>query len=174
MNYKIEVAKQSDILQVGRLYDDINDYLEGNINYPGWKKGIYPTVEEAKKGVGNGLYVLKIDDEIIGSIILTQNIDEVYRIPKWSIEVGDDDILLLRLLVVHPDYMKKGLSQILLQFAVDFAKKIECKTIRLAVTTSNTLAMKLYENWGFKYIETVDSKIPDENLKWFRCYELIL
>lgn len=44
---KIQKANSLDIAQVGRLYDSVCDYLSSTVNYPGWKKGLYPMVEDA-------------------------------------------------------------------------------------------------------------------------------
>ena len=47
----IEKAAAADIDEMGRLYDSLNDYLEQHVNYPGWRKGIYPAREDAEKGI---------------------------------------------------------------------------------------------------------------------------
>lgn len=44
-SYLIEKGKVSDIDELERLYNDLNDYLSANTNYSGWIKGIYPIRE---------------------------------------------------------------------------------------------------------------------------------
>lgn len=35
---KIEKGMTQDVDELERLYDNLNDYLAANINYPGWKR----------------------------------------------------------------------------------------------------------------------------------------
>ena len=51
MNIKFEKGRIEDIDKLAELYDNLNDYLSANINYPGWIKGIYPTRQHAVEGV---------------------------------------------------------------------------------------------------------------------------
>ena len=54
---EITLATEDDIQEIGALYDALNDYLAEHENYPGWRKGIYPTDEDAATGVE----VLRLD-----------------------------------------------------------------------------------------------------------------
>ena len=38
----IEKGVHADIDELARLYDDLNDFLDSDINHPGWIKGVYP------------------------------------------------------------------------------------------------------------------------------------
>ena len=42
MKFVIESGTATDIDELEKLYDDLNDYLSATTNYPGWIKGIYP------------------------------------------------------------------------------------------------------------------------------------
>lgn len=48
---KLVKAEITDIEEISKLYDDVCDYLFEHENYPGWKKGVYPTGDVAEKGV---------------------------------------------------------------------------------------------------------------------------
>lgn len=48
---EIRKAVLSDLEQIEFLYNDLCDYLEVHENYPGWKKGVYPTREDAEKWI---------------------------------------------------------------------------------------------------------------------------
>ncbi|XAM46318.1 hypothetical protein TPDSL_28260 [Terrisporobacter petrolearius] len=48
------------------------------------------------------------------------------------------------------------------------------KELRLDVYEKNLPAIKLYEKFGFKYIDTVDLGLENYGLKWFRLYEKLL
>ena len=63
MKINFELGKTSEIDELERLYDDLNDYLAKGINYPGWRKGIYPIRQDAANGIKNGnLFVAKHGD----------------------------------------------------------------------------------------------------------------
>ena len=60
MDIIFDLGKANDIDELEQLYNDLNDHLEKGVNYPGWKKGIYPVRQNAIDGVENGnLYVSK-------------------------------------------------------------------------------------------------------------------
>ncbi|MGL4849615.1 MAG: hypothetical protein ACRC28_11960 [Clostridium sp.] len=60
MVINIILGTEEDIDEIELLYNELNDSLEEGINYPGWKKGVYPTREDAIKGIDEGnLYIAK-------------------------------------------------------------------------------------------------------------------
>lgn len=44
-------ADSTDVQEISKLYDDVCEYLSEHKNYPGWKKGIYPTIDDANAGL---------------------------------------------------------------------------------------------------------------------------
>ena len=173
--YIIEKGTPDNYNELEVLYDSLNDYLSETVNYPGWIKGIYPVRETAEVGIKEGaLFVLKIKGVIAGSIILNHTPEEAYKGVRWNIEVDDREVLVVRTLVTHPQFMHKGVALHLMEFAKKHAESLAVKAIRLDVSINNTPAIKLYERSGYKYIETVDLRLPYEHLKWFRLYELVL
>jgi hypothetical protein len=42
--YIIERSTTKDLDEMEELYNDLHDYLQENINYPGWIKGVYPYI----------------------------------------------------------------------------------------------------------------------------------
>lgn len=55
-------------------------------------------------------------------------------------------------LAVHPEYRRLGIGEALLHFAIEEGKKKGMKVILLEVRSSNEIARKLYEKFGFKVI----------------------
>ena len=171
----VEIGTIYDLDELERLYNDVNDYLEANINYPGWAKGFYPVREDAERGIKKAsLFVLRIGNRIAGSFVLNHIQEEAYSQVKWGVEAEGAQIAVLRVFVVHPDFMRQGVSKKLLDFVKEYASKLGCKTIRLDVTVQNAPAIALYEKCGYSYVGTVDLGLPYEHLKWFRLYELVL
>lgn len=171
----IEKGTLMDIDALENLYNALNDHLEQGINYPGWAKGIYPIRETAVSGIENkNLFVLKINNEIAGSIILSHEPETAYHDATWGIEAAYKDIIVIHTFVVHPKFMKNGVGRKLMNFAKAYSLEKEMKAIRLDVSIHNTPAIALYEKCGYKYVDTVDLGLNIPNLVWFKLYELII
>jgi len=174
-NYLIEKGTINDIDELESLYDNLNDYLESNINYPGWAKGIYPIRETAVKGIENdNLFVLKMNNEIAGSIILNHEPETAYSKVVWGIESDYKDIIVIHTFAIHPKYMKNGMGKVLIDFANRYSLEQKMKTIRLDVSMHNIPAISLYEKCGYKYAGTVDLGLNIPELVWFKLYEMVL
>ena len=173
--FVIEKGTIKDIDVLESLYNELNDYLESGTNYPGWAKGIYPIRETAASGIAdNSLFVLRINNEIAGSVILNHEPEAAYYQVEWDVETDYRDILVVRTLVVHPKYMKHGVGRKLMDFAKDYGCEEGMKAIRLDVSIHNTPAIELYERCGYKYIGTVDLGLNIPHLIWFKLFELAL
>ncbi len=171
----IRKGTPEDIDELEALYNELNDYLEVNINYPGWIKHIYPVRETAEEGIEAGnLYVAEAGAKIAGSVILSHEPESAYDQVKWGIDADYRDIVVIRTLVVHPLFMSEGIGVELMTFAEKYARQKKMKAIRLDVSVGNLAAISLYEKLGYKYIGTVDLGLPYEHLKWFKLYELLI
>lgn len=175
MDINLELGKATDVDELEQLYNDLNDYLEETMNYPGWKKGIYPVRENAVNGVNNGnLYVAKYNEKIIGSIILSHEPEPAYYKAKWAFESDYLDVFVVHTFVVHPEFMKCGVGNALIDFSIEHSIRSNVKSIRLDVYEGNIPAIKLYEKCGFKYVDTVDLGLSNYGLDWFKLYEKLL
>ena len=173
--YKIEKGTHADLDGLAVLYDQLNDSLEAGTNYPGWIKGIYPVRETARQGIEEGsLFILKIDDNIAGSVILSHEPEIAYKQVKWKVDTDYENIIVIRTLVVHPSYMKKGVAVRLMKFAEEYARTNQMKSIRLDVSVHNIPAIALYEKLGYDYIGMVDLGLDYPHLKWFKLFEFVL
>jgi len=174
-NCHIEKGTINDIDQLEILYDNLNDYLESGTNYPGWIKGIYPIRETAIHGINNNnLFVLKIKDYIVGSVILSHEPETAYANGNWGIDSDYKDIIVIHTLVVHPLYIHSGIGKKLMDFAKSYSIQHKIKAIRLDVSIHNTPAISLYEKCGYKYVGTVDLGLNIPDLVWFKLYEIVL
>lgn len=175
MNIVIEKAKITDLNDLEDLYNLLNDYLESNINYPGWKKGIYPVRQNALEGISsNTLFVARVEGKIVGSIILNHEAEKAYHNVRWSFETDYSDVLVVHTFLVHPEFLKRGIGKQLIDYAVQYGKNLNIKALRLDVYENNIPAIKLYKNSGFNYIETVDLGLGEYGLHWFELYEKLI
>lgn len=112
MSIIIELGTENDIDELENLYNDLNDYLEVGVNYPRWKKGIYPIRQNAIDGVKNrNLYVAKKNGTIIGSIILSHEPEQAYYNVKWEFESDYSDVFVIHTFVVHLKFMQCGVGK---------------------------------------------------------------
>ena len=73
MNVRVRKAEYSDLDKVEQLYQELNDHLAAHENYPGWKRDVYPTREDAEEGFrSGGLYVAENQGKIAGTVIFAR------------------------------------------------------------------------------------------------------
>lgn len=169
---EIRKGRMQDIDEISDLYDTVTEYLESHINYPGWKKGIYPARLDGEQAIKEGtLYVARLDGKIVGSLILNENQENGYDSVTWKTAAGSWEVFVIHTFMVHPDYLKAGIGRFLLQFAEKEAVRNGRKTIRLDVSENNAPAIRLYERMGYEYAGTADLGYGDFGLPWFKLYE---
>lgn len=175
MDNIIQLGFETDIDELERLYDDLNDYLAETVNYPGWIKGIYPIRQNAADGVEQGkLYVARRNGRIAGSIVLNHKPEAAYAGGNWALALDASDMIVVHTFVVHPQFLKCGVGRALMDFAEGHSRQLGVKAIRLDVYEGNGPAIRLYEKCGFQYAGTVDLGLGMYGLDWFRLYEKVL
>ena len=133
----IRVGNEEDIDSLEELYNNINDYLESTINYPGWKKGIYPVRKDAEDGIREGnLFVAVENGDIIGSMILRHEPEPAYLNVSWQAELDYSNVLVIYTFVVNPKFLKRGVGKNMLDFIEEYAMDNKIKSIRLDVYLS--------------------------------------
>lgn len=172
---EIRKGTLEDIDEVATLYDELNDYLNSHINYPGWKKGIYPIRENAVQGIiENNLFVAVEKGRIVGTVILRHQPEEGYSLANWHSNLEYNDIFVVYTFAVHPCFMRQGIGKKIMKFILDYAVHMNMKAIRLDVYEKNIPAIRLYESLGFQYIDTVDLGYGMYGLNWYKLYQYLL
>lgn len=175
MNLTIRLGSEADTDELEQLYDCINDHLSETVNYPGWRKGLYPVRQTAEAGIQEGsLYVAVWENQIVGSMILRHTPEPAYLPVTWTMNLEYEEVLVIYTFVVHPEYSGQGVGRELLEFASKVGIQSNIKALRLDVNNDNIPAIRLYEKCGFQYIDTVDLGLGEYNLPWFKLYEKIL
>lgn len=175
MHIAFDLGAEDEIDELEQLYNDLNDYLDKETNYPGWRKDAYPVRQNAIDGVKNGnLYVAKNDGKIIGTIILSNKPEPAYYKAKWEFESDYSDVIVIHTFAVHPKFLKCGVGKALIDFSIEHGVKLNARSIRLDVYEGNVPAIRLYEKCGFKYVDTVDLGLGNYGLDWFKLYEKLL
>jgi ribosomal protein S18 acetylase RimI-like enzyme len=118
----------------------------------------------------NELYVLEINRQVKGSIIISTFMDEEYIPIKWLTESKNN--IYIHRLAIHPELQGKGYAQQLMDFAEQFAIDNSYSSIRLDTFSQNKRNQKFYELRGYKRLG--DIYFPKQSEYPFHCYELVL
>ena len=131
----------------------------------------YPSKKIFKEDIeSNSLYLAKINQEIVGCIMLTKNKDDVYKDIKW---LSEDNInLYVHRLAVHPLFQKKGIGRKMMDFAEDYAKSNNYESVRLDTFSKNKRNNIFYENRG--YIRLGNVYFPEQSRFPFYCFEKLI
>jgi len=141
------------------------------------KKGIfqwnehYPSKEAFEKDYERAeLYVMEIEGRIIGTIVISTYMDEVYNQIDWL--TPDEDNIYIHRLAVHPDFQGNGYARQLMDYAEDHARQKGCSSVRLDTFSQNPRNQRFYEARGYQKLG--DIIFPKQSEHPFHCYELVL
>lgn len=166
MNIMIEKAASRDLDAVEELYGAMCDYMADKPFNPNFRRGGYPVRENAEEYLAaDGLYIARIDGETAGSIALTASPSAEEEQP------GEDGVLYVHMVAVHPDCLRRGVASAMLDFAAKEAAARGAKTLRIYVWEGNTPAIRTYEKNGFVRTGKEDIGLGEFGLDWFYLYE---
>ena len=166
---KIELATQNELDRVKEIAEACaknmieNNIFQWNDKYP--SRGIF------KDDIKNkSLYVSKINQEVVGCIMLSSFKDDVYKSVNWI--TPDEYNLYIHRLAVHPIFQKKGIARKMMDFAEEFAKSNNYRSIRLDTFSQNPRNNKFYKSRGYNKLD--DVYFPKQSEFPFHCYEKLV
>ena len=166
-------AEKVDFYKIRSLYWNLIDQDQDDLSFPHWKKGIHPSDEMILDSIDKGdLYVLADGEKIAACVIANDEKVEGYADAPW--QVDSDDIIVLHVLAVHPEYRGKGLARRLVENVIEQERKAGKKALRLDVIENNTTAERLYQKLGFRYIQTKRLYYDVVGEMTFKLFELVL
>lgn len=175
MDVIVRLASPKEVDAVARLYDDVTDHLEATNNYPRWKKGVYPTRDDASRAYeADELYVALRDGRLVGTMTLSHEPPEGFSQVTWSTPNDYSRTLMVYRLAVSPHHLGGGVGLALLGHAEVVARAEGDLAIRLDTATDNEPACRLYSKAGFSFVGTVSLGCEDFGLPWFRLFEKLL
>lgn len=116
------------------------------------------------------LYVLEIDAQIIGTIVISTFMDAEYGPIQW-LTPNERNVYIHRL-SIHPNRQGKGYAKRLMDFAERHAEQNGYASVRLDTFSQNARNQKFYEARGYQKLE--DIYFPKQSEHPFHCYELVL
>ena len=166
---KLKQATPADYESVLAFYGDVMDRTPEIAHYARWQKGKHPTSEGIKAFIEEGsLYLRREKGVIIGAMALSKHQGEEYHAIAWSLNAADDEVAVIHLLAVCPDYQGAGIGSEMVLESIQLAKNHGSKAIRLDALASNTPAHRLYERLGF--VNRGVQHLYAENTGWTDFY----
>ena len=166
-------AEKEDFYKIRSLYWTLIDQEQDDPSFPHWKKGIHPSDEMIQDSIDTRqLYVLSDDEKIAACVIANDEKVDGYADAPW--QIGSDEVIVLHVLAVHPEYRGKGLARRLVENVIELERKAGKKALRLDVIENNTTAEKLYQRLGFQYVQTKKLYYDVVGEMTFKLYELVL
>lgn len=153
---RVNLAKTDDLYALYDFYSEVIDHQPYDAYGAGWTKDVYPSITVLKENIENDLFFMGIENEkIICAAAVSLHEEEDYKKGKWIRKLKDDEIAVLHLFAVHPDYRGKGYAQKILKEIIS-----ECEqyvmAIHLDVVKGNLPAMKTYEKAGFIHVDEIE------------------
>lgn len=131
----------------------------------------YPSIQAFQKDVARQeLYVLLIEDTIIGSIVISSEKDSEYNQIDWLTE--DSHHYYIHRVAIDPNFQKKGYAKKLMDFAEDFAEAQQAVSVRLDTFSQNKRNQKFYEARAYTRLGNI--YFPKQSEHPFYCYEKVL
>ena len=131
----------------------------------------YPRTEVFEKDIRDGtLYTIKDGGNIVGIIVMTEEMDKEYEDVKWEDAKGRP--VVFHRIAVLPGLRRQGIADNLNDFAEDLARKKGFTSIRLDTYHKNVRSQSLIEKHGYKRIPG-HIHFPDCDGPFF-CYEKMI
>lgn len=172
---RIEPAGAGDLEATWQLYEDVCAQQEHDAYGARWTPGVYPARTDIEGHIEAGdLYVGRAGERIACAMVVTSHEDPEYADVPWSLKAAPDEVAVIHLLAVSPDFRGKRLGAELVRAAIDIAKQNGARVMHLDVVPGNLAASRIYEAAGFSLACTHEVFYEDTGLVAFDMYELAL
>jgi ribosomal protein S18 acetylase RimI-like enzyme len=131
----------------------------------------YPSAQAFETDIDRDeLFVLKVDNQIIGTLVCSIFMDKEYESIDWLTPNGEN--LYIHRLAVHPEHQMQGHARTLMEYAEAFAKAQHLTSVRLDTFSQNQRNQRFYEARGYSKLGAI--YFPNQSDHPFYCYELVL
>ncbi|MFA5992759.1 MAG: GNAT family N-acetyltransferase [Candidatus Pacearchaeota archaeon] len=134
----------------------------------------YPTMENVAGDIkGGSLYVVEDGEEnekVVACMSIDTNQPKPYFLVKWKLD--DKNPLMIHRIAVLPSEQGKGIAGKLVEFAENFARENNHKSIRLDTYAKNISSNAFYRKKGYVHRGVI--RIPEHMLGEYNAYEKIL
>lgn len=168
---KAELEEAEKILE---FYRKVIDSIKDSEFRPKWNES-YPNLEFIKTSIEKDeLYVCTKDDMIIACAVLNNRFDPEYEDVNWNVNAKSDEIIIIHTFAVFTELAGNGIGKEVFTQIKDNAIKDGKKTIRIDIIDGNIGAQKVFEKFGFEYVDCVEFFHPIAGMEKFLLYDLDL
>lgn len=172
MDILISKAGINECEAVTDFYASLIDKIKPTQYYPKWEKGVYPADEYLENAVKSGqMYITLCGEKIIGAMVVNNKCADGYDGAKWNVEASENEVTVIHILCVLPEFSGKGVGARMVRYAIKLAQENAQKAIRLDVLEGNLPAERLYKSVGFKCVGSVRLFYECTGLATFYLYE---
>lgn len=167
-------ATEQDFQRITQFYRDVIAHTGHMDTYARWVYGKHPTDEMIRGYIRNGaMYCCEKDGSILSAVAVTQQ-GEDYHVDAWAFPLRDDEVSVVHLLCVAPEWQGQGIARMTMQQIMVLSREMGKKAVRLDALACNTPAHRLYESLGFQKRD--QRRWYADNIGWtdFFLYELKL
>lgn len=167
MDYNFKKADVKDIPEIWAILQNaiLRRKNDGSTQ---WQDG-YPNPEVIKKDIENGFgYVLTEPKNTIGYCAILINDEPEYLNIEGNWLTNTDFVVFHRVAIAEK-YLGQNLSQKIIQFIEDFARKMNIKSLKADTNHDNFAMMKIFEKSGFTFCGIVQFRGSPR-----RAYEKVL
>lgn len=108
----------------------------------------YPTTDMIYKDLESGLSVVnEVDGKVVAFLVMLPKKKDDYE----EVYEDHDNFCLVKRVMVHPDYRRRGLAQEIFQYV----ESLDYTSIRLTTRDTNTYSVNLYLKMGYKVVSEV-------------------
>ncbi len=169
--FSLEFANEAGLDIIETIYNEAIDSLRVRKIHQ-WRRGVYPTRQTAVDAFNkNCLYLCRMGDEVVGTVILNGLQSSEYDTIKWK---WGGKFLVIHTLVIRPAFCGKGAGRFIMRYAENFALSNGYESMRLDVFPGNAVAVGLYQSFGFTYSGKIYFEQKEPTFEWYDCYEKLL
>jgi RimJ/RimL family protein N-acetyltransferase len=167
-------AKIEESKTILRFYQDVIDSIKGTEFKPKWSEH-YPNLEFIETSIEKQeMHVYSKDGKIIAGVLLNNRFNPEYDNINWICDAKPQEITVIHTFAVTSDYTGKGIGKEIFNQIKNNAIENNQTTIRLDIIEGNIGAQKVFEKFGFEYIDTVEMFHKAVGLEKFHLYEYVL
>ena len=174
-NLKLKEATIRDLDQIRALYWRLLDSSSEYGRILQWKKNIYPNDNDWNNYILNDeMYLILEDMNVIGAVAVTNAQSKEYRKIQWKVKADDQEVAVVHLLMILPEYQGGGAATAALDEIIRLATGKQKRVVRLDAVGTNVPAQKLYEKYGFVNCGTAQEYYESTGETKFVFYEYAL
>ena len=144
-------AEIKDFERIVAFYKYVIENTEDMAVYARWVYGQHPTDEMIEGYIRqDAMYILEEDNTIAAAMAVTLSQGKDYHSVDWSVVLEDNEVAVVHILCVSPDYQKQGIGKKMIQESIRLAEKEAKKAVRLDALESNQPAHRMYGGLGFQ------------------------